>query len=65
MHTHISQFIETQGLFNEKQGGFRKGKSTITTVAILTDDILLGLNEKVYTVATFMDFKQFNGLHTT
>ena len=29
MHTHISLFIENQGLLNDKQGGFRKGKPTI------------------------------------
>ena len=58
MHTHISHFIEEQGLLNEKQGGFRKGKSTISTVATLTDDILVGLNDKKFSVATFIDLKK-------
>ena len=43
---------------NNKQGGFRKRKSTISTVAALTDDILIGLNNKQYTIATFIDFKK-------
>ena len=58
MHTHMSNFIEEHGLLNNKQGGFRKGKSTISTVASLTDDILLGLNDKEYTVASFIDLKK-------
>ena len=58
MHTHISQFLEIHGLFNNKQGGFRKGKSTISTVTNLTDDILRGLNDKNYSIATFIDLKK-------
>ena len=37
---------------------FRKGKSTIGTIADLTDDILLGINDKEYTLASFIDFKK-------
>ena len=58
MHTHISQFIESHGLFNSKQGGFRKGRSTISTVATLTDDLLTGFNNKKYSIATFIDLKK-------
>ena len=58
MHTHISKYIEDQGLFNNKQGGFRKGRSTISTVAALTDDILGGLNENKFTIASFIDLKK-------
>ena len=46
IHTHISEFVETHNLLNEKQGGFRRGKSTISTVALLTDNTLEGLNIK-------------------
>ena len=39
-------------------GGVVKGKSTISTVADLTDDILLGMNNKEYTLASFIDLKK-------
>ena len=58
MHTHISDFVETNGLISSKQVGFLKGRSTISTVAELTDDIFLGLNNKVYTLASFIDLKK-------
>ena len=58
MHSHLSNFIENRGLLNNKQGGFRKGKSTISTVATLTDDILMGLNDKKFSIAAFIDLKK-------
>ena len=58
VHTHISEHVERLGLLNNRQGGFRKGKSTISTVAMLTDDILQGLNSKEYSIATFIDLKK-------
>ena len=58
MHTHMVTFIEERGLLNQNQGGFRKNNSTISTTAKFIDDILLGMNEKQYTVATFIDLKK-------
>ena len=58
MHTHISNYVKQQGLLNTKQGGFRKGRSTISTVASLTDDILEGLNDRKFTKASFIDLKK-------
>ena len=58
MHSHITRFVEEHGLITDKQGGFRKGKSTISTVAELTDKILLGLNNKKFTLASFIDLKK-------
>ena len=58
MHTHPSNFLEHNQLLNEKQGGFRKGRSTISTVTTFTDDILLGINEKEFTVASFIDLRK-------
>ena len=37
---------------------FRKNGSTISTTAKFIDDILLGMNEKQYTEATFIDLKK-------
>ena len=45
-------------MLNEGQNGFRKGKSTIGTVAELTDDILLGINNKHLTIAAFIDLRK-------
>ena len=56
IHTHIATFIEVRGLLNKHQGGFRKERSTISTTAKFVDDILLGMNDSQYTVATFIDF---------
>ena len=58
MHTHIATFIEERELLNQNQGGFRKNKSTISTTAKFTDDLLVGINENQYTVATFIDLKK-------
>ena len=58
MHTHLSKYIEDNGLLSNKQGGFRKGRSTISTVAELTDDISLGVNNREYTIASFIDLKK-------
>ena len=58
VHSQISTFLENNELFLNEQGGFRKGKSTIDTVAKFTDDILLGINEKEYTLAAFIDLKK-------
>ena len=58
MHTHIATFVEENGLLSDKQGGFRKGRSTIGTVADLTDEVLLGLNNREYTLASFIDLKK-------
>ena len=58
VHTQVSAFLEENELYSEKQGGFRKGRSTITTVAYFTDDILTGVKDKQYTLATFIDLKK-------
>ena len=57
-HTQISNYLEDAKSLSPHQGGFRKGKSTIDTVASFTDDILLALNTKRFTIATFIDFKK-------
>ena len=57
-HTLINGHVENLNLLNQNQGGFRKKRSTISTTAKFTDDILLGINEKQYTVASFIDLKK-------
>ena len=58
MQTKLSEYLEQNKLLNEFQGGFRKGHSTIGTVADLTDDILLNINDNKCTLVTFIDFRK-------
>ena len=58
VHSQLSTFLENNDLLLTEQGGFHKGKSTIDTVAKFTDDLLLGLNEKEYAIAAFIDLKK-------
>ena len=58
VHTQLSTFLEANNLLSDKQGGFRKGRSTISTIAAYTDDILLGIKDKQYTLAAYIDFKK-------
>ena len=57
-HSQISKYLEDANALSPHQGGFRKGKSTIDTIASFTDDILLAPNNKKYTLATFIDLKK-------
>ena len=57
-HKRVSQYLEGNGLLNKGQNEFRKGRSTIGTVAELTDDILLGINNKKFTLAAFVDLRK-------
>ena len=58
VHMQISTHLENNNLLISEQGGFRKGKSTIHTIAKFTDDIMLQLNDNNYTIAAFVDFKK-------
>ena len=58
LHAKISAHLENNNLLISEQGGFRKGKSTIHTIANFTDDIMLQLNSNNYTIAAFVDFKK-------
>ena len=53
-HKKVSAYLD-------ENNGFRKGRSTIGTVAELTDVILLGINNRSLTIAAFIDLrKAFN-----
>ena len=55
MHNRLSEFFETNNILDEKQGGFRKGHSTINTIANLTNDIFNGINNGLMTTSCFID----------
>ena len=58
IHTHISTYLETNGLLDERQGEFRKGHSTISTIAEFTDDLFEDINNNQLTLATFIDLRK-------
>ena len=64
MHTHISVHADNLNLLNINQGGFREKCSTISITGKFIDNILLGKNDKHYTVTTFIDLKKaFDTVH--
>ena len=64
--THIYNFLENNKLLNEGQGGFRKGQSTVNTVAEFTEVILLASNKNNFTISTFVDLtKAFDTVNHT
>ena len=60
----ITSFWETNFL-TEHQGGFRKGYSTVSTIADLTDDLFHDMNRGNTTLAAFVDLrKAFDTVNT-
>ncbi|PJE77995.1 hypothetical protein CI610_03074 [invertebrate metagenome] len=50
--------LESSGIINEEQSGFRKGRSTLDPLLRLTSDIKKGLNLKRSTLAVFLDLEK-------
>ena len=64
-HNTITQFLEGRDLLSASQGGFRKGFSTISTIADLIDDLFTAVNFGDLSIATFIDLKKaFNTVDT-
>ena len=57
-HNKVSKYLDDNNLINDGQNWFRKGRSTVGMVAELTDDILLGIDNKNYTTAAFIDLRK-------
>ena len=57
-HKKNSGFLEANNLLCEHQGGFRKGFSTVATMADLTDDIFNAINQGETTLAAFIDLRK-------
>ena len=61
VHNKLSLFFEEHEILDSNQGGFRKGHSTIDTIAKLTNNIFEGINHRVLTTSCFIDMaKVFN-----
>ena len=54
IHCQLSNYLETESLLSEDQYGFRKGRSTIHSVAQLVNYV----NKKMPTLAVYVDFKK-------
>ena len=66
VHTQLIEYLETNKLIDVSQGGFRKGKSTMETVANFTDDVLSGINNNEYALSIFVDLrKAFDSVNHT
>ena len=55
VHNRLSVFFYDNNVLDPKQGGFRKGHSTIETIANFTNDVFNGINNGVLTTACFID----------
>ena len=57
-HARISEFLEVDKFISDKQGEFRKGFSTMTSVADLTDCLLSDTNNGLTSLVAFMDLRK-------
>ena len=55
VHSKLSKYMEEHKILSELQGGFRRGHSTVATIAGLTDEIYSGINEGNFTASVFID----------
>ena len=60
VHRRITQFLEDRDFFSSSQVFFRKGYSTVTTIADLTDDLFEAVNRGNLTLAAFIDLKRLS-----
>ena len=54
----LSDYIETNRLYQATQSGFRKGHSTTTILSKLRDDIRRAMNKSEVTIALMIDFSK-------
>ena len=58
VHAQLSFYLEENNILVENQGGFRKNKSTVSSMARLTDGILTAMNDSMITMAAFIDLRK-------
>ena len=58
VHANLSKFLNERSILTNTQGGFRKGFSTASTIADLTDDLFTGINQGLTSLAVFIDLKK-------
>ena len=57
-HSQISLFLEDNHILSDQQNGFRKGLSTVTVVADLTDDLFSAINNSEIALSVFIDLRK-------
>ena len=57
-HKRVTKFWENNNFLTDDQGGFRKGYSTMATIADLTDDLFNQINLGNTTIAIFFDLRK-------
>ena len=58
VHNQYMTYLEQHNILDEMQGGFRKNKSTISTIVGLTDDLYTSINQGDTTSVVFIDFRK-------
>ena len=58
VHSRIVGFLDDAKFLSMHQGGFRKGHSTTSTIADLTDELFEKTNHGLTTLAAFIDLKK-------
>ncbi|CAG4937325.1 unnamed protein product [Colias eurytheme] len=56
VHQQLNTFINKHNILNPLQSGFRPGHSTATALVKITDDIRAGMDDRLLTVLTLLDF---------
>lgn len=58
VHANLLTYLEQHNLLSRWQFGFRPGLSTTDAIATLVDDVGHNLNNRLLTIATFIDFRK-------
>ena len=57
-HSRLTTFLENHKTISNKQGGFRKGFSTTSSIAELTDILFSNVNRGLTSIAAFVDLRK-------
>ena len=58
VHSQLSNYLDAERLLSPNQHGFRKGRSTINSIAQLTDFVNKKLDSHLPTLVTYIDFRK-------
>ena len=58
VHSQLVYFLEANSLLHLRQAGFRKGHSTTTALACLTDDVKRAIDKRIVTILILFDFSK-------
>ena len=58
VHSKMLSFMNENGIISEKQGGFRKGFSTASTIVDITNRLFANIDEGLTSLAAFIDLRK-------